>query len=228
MPRGGTASRWTGERRRFRGWLRRRGLARRCLPGRARRAARPSRLSSGAGPPCGIDRGSVVFINPRGAGELGAHRREPVLFLLGGPVAGEGPAVSVEQVGLVEFPDLEPEGVLDRVAALLAETVGPDMAVFDQVVAAVAEPSQDRLKLLAGRDGMRGLAQGDLGHGADIAQLADTPVTVVVGDAVGGGDAAGGLAEQRGADPRFPPGPDHTGVQVGGQHLAPVELVLIR
>jgi hypothetical protein len=40
--------------------------------------------------------------------------------------------VEVEQVGLVEFPDLEPERVLDRVTALLAEAVGPHVSVLDQ------------------------------------------------------------------------------------------------
>jgi hypothetical protein len=77
--------------------------------------------------------GSVVFIQPRGAGELLAYRREMLVFLLGGLVASERPAVDMEQVGLVEFPDLEPERVLDRVTALFAEAVGPRVSVLDQV-----------------------------------------------------------------------------------------------
>ena len=57
-------------------------------------------------------------------------------------VAGEGAAVGVEQAGLVEFPDLEAEGVLDGVAALLAEAVGPDVPVCDEVAGVVAEVGQ--------------------------------------------------------------------------------------
>jgi hypothetical protein len=85
--------------------------------------------------------GSGAFIQPRSAGELLAHRREVLVFLLGGLVASERPAVHVEQVGLVEFPDLEPERVLDRVTALLAEVVGPPVFVLDQVVAAACPAS---------------------------------------------------------------------------------------
>jgi hypothetical protein len=66
-----------------------------------------------------LSAGSVIFIKPRGAGELVAHRRELLVFLLGGLVAGQGSPVGVEQVRLVEFPDLESEGVLDRVPPLL-------------------------------------------------------------------------------------------------------------
>jgi hypothetical protein len=47
--------------------------------------------------------------------------------------------VGVEQVGLVEFPDLEAQGVLDGVAALFSEAMGPGVAFFDEVVAAVSK-----------------------------------------------------------------------------------------
>ncbi len=53
-----------------------------------------------------------------------------------------GTAVGVEIVRLVEFPDLVPQGVLDRVPALLAEAVGPDVPVIDDVVRRVAKPGQ--------------------------------------------------------------------------------------
>src|ERR1022692_4051216 len=71
---------------------------------------------------------SVVFIKPRRVGELGADRGEFLLFLFCRLVAGQGPAVGVQQVRLVEFPDLEAQGVLDGVALLLTEAVGPDVA----------------------------------------------------------------------------------------------------
>jgi hypothetical protein len=43
--------------------------------------------------------------------------------LLGRLLAGQGPAVGVQQVRLVEFPDLEAQGVLDGVALLLTKAV---------------------------------------------------------------------------------------------------------
>lgn len=71
------------------------------------------------------------------------------MFFADGAVAGEGPAVGVEVVGLVQFPDLVSEGVLDRVTALFTEAMGPHVAAFgvDEVRAGVAESVQDLFEL---------------------------------------------------------------------------------
>jgi hypothetical protein len=102
----------------------------------------------------------------------------------GGLVAGEGAAVGVRVVGLVEFPDLVAEGVLEGVAALLAEPVGPDVAVVDEVVAGVAEAVKQVLELCAGGLDVGGAAPAGLGGRADVAQFAGAPVAVVVGGMV--------------------------------------------
>jgi hypothetical protein len=47
--------------------------------------------------------------------------------------------MGVEQGGLVEFPVLKAQGVLDGVAALLPEAMSPGVAFFNEVVAAVAK-----------------------------------------------------------------------------------------
>ncbi|HEX5287581.1 MAG TPA: hypothetical protein VFX25_01825 [Streptosporangiaceae bacterium] len=57
-------------------------------------------------------------------GELGAERGEAGGLIGVGRVAVGARPVAVEVVRLVEFPDLVPEGVLDGVAALLAQSVG--------------------------------------------------------------------------------------------------------
>lgn len=84
-------------------------------------------------------------------------------------VAGEGAAVGAEVVGLAEFPDLVAEGVLERIASLLAESVGPDVAVFDEEVAVVAEGGEQVLELRCAGPGVGGAAQVRLGGGADAA-----------------------------------------------------------
>lgn len=100
-----------------------------------------------------------------------------------GGVAVEGAAVGVQVVGLVEFPDLVAQGVLDGVAALFAEAVGPDVAVFDEVVGGVAEVGEDGVEVCrAGFSVVFGAALL-LGGGADVAEFADAPVAVVVGGA---------------------------------------------
>jgi hypothetical protein len=65
----------------------------------------------------------------------------------GGLVAGEGAAVGTEVVGLVEFPGLVAEGVLEGVAALLAEATQVG-GVLGLVVLA---GEHDRVGVLAGR-----------------------------------------------------------------------------
>jgi len=112
-----------------------------------------------------------------------------------GGVAVEGSAVGVQVVGLVEFPDLVAQGVLDGVAALLAQAVSPDVAVLDEVVGAVAEVGEDGVDVRRGGLPVVVGAALLLGGGADVAEFADAPVAVVVGGGVGVGDAAGGLAE---------------------------------
>jgi hypothetical protein len=61
-----------------------------------------------------------VVVESRCGGELAAECGELVVLACGGLVAGEGPAVGAEVVGLGEFPDLVSEGVLEGVAALLS------------------------------------------------------------------------------------------------------------
>src|SRR5215831_13245264 len=131
------------------------------------------------------------------------------MFGLGGveAVAVRGAAVGVQVVRLVEFPDLVAQGVLDGVAALLAQAVGPDVAVFDQVGGLVAEHGQHAVHVRRGGLAVVVRAAPLLG-GADVADLAYSPVAVVVGRAVGVGDTTGGLAEQRRGDAGGAPGGD--------------------
>ena len=70
--------------------------------------------------------------------ELTAKRREVFLLVLVGLVAGERPAVGMQEVRLVQFPDLVAEGVLDRVAALLAKAGNATPVVSFTVTYAVA------------------------------------------------------------------------------------------
>src|SRR5262249_34225286 len=122
-------------------------------------------------------------------GQLLAQRG--VMFGLGGVelVAVRGAAMGVQVVRLVEFPDLVAQGVLDGVSALLPQAVGPDMAVFDQVRALVAERGQNAVHVRRCGLTMVFRATPLLGGGADIADLAYSPVAVVVGRTVGVGEA---------------------------------------
>src|SRR5882724_11215798 len=145
----------------------------------------------------GLRPGSAVLLVciSRLGGEVVAERGE-VRGLVGvGVVAVRGSAVAVQVVRLVEFPDLVAEGVLDRVAALLAQAVRPHMAVFDEVGRLVSELGKDAVQV--GRGGLAVVVGAALllGCGADVADLADAPVAVVVGCGVCVGHAAGGLAE---------------------------------
>jgi hypothetical protein len=74
---------------------------------------------------------SVVF-EPGGCGERLPDVGERRGLRLGHLVAFERAAVGVQDVGLVEFPDLEAQGVLDSVSALLTEAVRPHVTVLDQ------------------------------------------------------------------------------------------------
>src|SRR5713101_4182860 len=121
---------------------------------------------------------SVIFIKPRRLREPGADLGEFLLFLLGGLVTGQGPAVGVQQVRLVEFPNLEAQGVLDGVALLLTEAVGPDVAAVYKVVGGVAEVGQHGVQLAGGGLAVASVAAADLGGRADVAKLADAPVAV--------------------------------------------------
>jgi hypothetical protein len=121
----------------------------------------------------------VVCIS-RLVGELGAERGEAGGFIGVGCVDVGGAAVAVQVVGLVEFPDLVPEGVLDGVAALFAQSVGPDVAVVDEVGGVVAELVQDAVYVGWGGLAVVAGAALLLGGGADVADLADAPVPVVV------------------------------------------------
>jgi hypothetical protein len=75
----------------------------------------------------------LVACISRPVGELGTERGEAGGLIGVGCVAVGGAAVAVQIVRLVEFPDLVPQGVLDGVTALLAQSVGPDVAVVDEV-----------------------------------------------------------------------------------------------
>ena len=64
----------------------------------------------------------------------GLIERSEVRSLAGiGGVPMRCAAVAVQVVRLVQFPDLVAQGVLDGVAALFSQAVGPDVAVFDEV-----------------------------------------------------------------------------------------------
>jgi hypothetical protein len=118
-------------------------------------------------PFCGWLR-SVVFLLCL-AGELLAERGEGGVLGWCWLVAAEGSAVSTEVVGLAEFPDLVAEGVLEGVPSLLAESVGPDVAVYDEEVAVVAEGGEQVLELRCAGPAVGGAAQVRLGCGADAA-----------------------------------------------------------
>jgi hypothetical protein len=93
-----------------------------------------------------------------------------------GGVAVKGAAVGVQVVGLVELPDLVAQSVLDCVAALFTEAVGPDVAVFDEVVGGVAEVAEDGIHVCRGWFVVVVGAALLLSGGADVAEFADAPV----------------------------------------------------
>lgn len=76
--------------------------------------------------------------------------------------------------------------MLDGVALLLTEAVGPDVAAVDQVVGGIAEVGQHAVHLAGGGLAVADEAAAGLGGGADVAEFADAPVAVVVRDLVGG------------------------------------------
>ncbi len=75
----------------------------------------------------------------------------------------------VEGVWLVDFPDLVSEGVLESVAALFAESVGPYVAVVDGELRLVAELVEDVADVLVGGLPVGGRASVALCCRADVA-----------------------------------------------------------
>jgi hypothetical protein len=104
--------------------------------------------------------------------------------------------VPARVVWLVHIVHLVPEGVLDVVAALLVQAAGDDGVVGD-VDQCSAQLGGQLVDMLCVRPVPFVGAATELDSGADIAEFGDADVAVVVGDAVGVGDTAGGFAEQR-------------------------------
>src|SRR5690606_25619145 len=107
-------------------------------------------------------------------------------------IALQGAAMRGVHMRVVNLPELEPERVLEGVAALFAELGGQDVPILDQERRGRVEPDRverDADLLVGGRDERRG-ATGHLLGRADVAQLRHAEVAVVVGELPAVGDAA--------------------------------------
>ncbi len=102
-------------------------------------------------------------------------------------------------VRVADVMDLEAERVLQVVTRLLAVQPGDDgrlvADVQDHQAAALGNSAGGLVQLLDGGDSVCLPAEVDLGHRADVADVGDSRVPVVVRQAVDEADGAGGLAE---------------------------------
>src|SRR5439155_21114762 len=109
------------------------------------------------------------------------------LFGAGGLPADLGPAVPTWSVRVPGVVDLERERMLKVVAGLLVQTLhhhGPVADVDNVEVWRARHTCGNATHRRLVRNGMRGPAPLQLCHWADVAQLADAVVAVVVGQAV--------------------------------------------